>query len=247
MAELENINPHVYRKCEERRLTKDDENDDVADPFDEREIFGKLKMVLWWPIFIHFLFAKDLIRNINDPEHPLTLEELHVLEQSLITVDNEKNTVKVLFTPTIPHCSMATLIGLSIRVKLLRALPPRFKVSVEINPGTHASENAVNKQLADKERVAAALENSHLIEVINQCIAVPIKWRWRFKQGVVLEAVTVLLRTINYIFIYGYLGFFFRILVQYYNNSSRGWPIRVYRFFALIVLLLGRGAVGSYL
>ncbi|XP_019558235.1 MIP18 family protein galla-2-like [Aedes albopictus] len=156
MTELENINPHVYRKCEDRRLTKDDENDDVVDPFDEREIF-------------------DLIRNINDPEHPLTLEELHVLEQSLIKVDNEKSTVKVLFTPTIPHCSMATLIGLSIRVKLLRALPPRFKVSVEINPGTHASENAVNKQLADKERVAAALENSHLIEVINQCIAVPME------------------------------------------------------------------------
>ncbi|KAL9701026.1 hypothetical protein quinque_004467 [Culex quinquefasciatus] len=156
MSELENINPNVYKRSEERKYTENDENDDVADPFDEREIF-------------------DLIRNINDPEHPLTLEELHVLEQSLITVDNEKNFVKVLFTPTIPHCSMATLIGLSIRVKLLRALPPRFKVSVEINPGTHASENAVNKQLADKERVAAALENTHLIEVINQCIAVPIQ------------------------------------------------------------------------
>ena len=36
--------------------------------------------------------------------------------------------VRILFTPTIPHCSMATLIGLSIRVKLLRALPSRFKV-----------------------------------------------------------------------------------------------------------------------
>lgn len=33
------------------------------------------------------------------------------------------------FTPTIPHCSMATLIGLSIKVKLLRSLPQRFKVS----------------------------------------------------------------------------------------------------------------------
>uniref|UniRef100_A0A8D8G6E4 MIP18 family protein CG7949 n=1 Tax=Culex pipiens TaxID=7175 RepID=A0A8D8G6E4_CULPI len=156
MSELENINPNVYKRSEDRKHTENDEDDDVVDPFDEREIF-------------------DLIRNINDPEHPLTLEELHVLEQSLITVDNAKNFVKVLFTPTIPHCSMATLIGLSIRVKLLRALPPRFKVSVEINPGTHASENAVNKQLADKERVAAALENTHLIEVINQCIAVPIQ------------------------------------------------------------------------
>ena len=70
---------------------------------------------------------------------------------------------KVAFTPTIPHCSMATIIGLSIRVKLLRSLPPRFKVDVTIAPGTHASELAVNKQLADKERVAAALENAHLL------------------------------------------------------------------------------------
>ena len=31
---------------------------------------------------------------------------------------------------------------------------------------------AVNKQLGDKERVAAALENSHLLELVNQCLAV---------------------------------------------------------------------------
>ena len=48
----------------------------------------------------------------------------------------------------------------------------RFKVSVKISPGTHVSEEAVNKQLADKERVAAALENSHLIRVINECLSV---------------------------------------------------------------------------
>lgn len=119
-----------------------------------------------------FNLISDLIRLINDPEHPLTLEELHVVQQNLIRVDNEHNEVFVNFTPTIPHCSMATLIGLSIRVKLLRSLPPRFKVTVEITPGTHSSELAVNKQLADKERVAAALENSNLINVINQCIAV---------------------------------------------------------------------------
>lgn len=77
---------------------------------------------------------------------------------------------QVLFTPTIPHCSMATLIGLAIRVRLLRSLPPRFKVQVEIAPGTHQSEAAVNKQLGDKERVAAALENQNLLDVVNQCL-----------------------------------------------------------------------------
>nr|XP_021404440.1 cytosolic iron-sulfur assembly component 2B [Lonchura striata domestica] len=86
-------------------------------------------------------------------------------------VNDAESTVSVEFTPTIPHCSMATLIGLSIKVKLLRSLPDRFKLDVHITPGTHASEHAVNKQLADKERVAAALENSHLLEVVNQCLS----------------------------------------------------------------------------
>lgn len=124
-----------------------------------------------------------IIRNIQDPEHPLTLEQLNVVNRAHIEVhdvegsDTSQNgrsmplsTVDVRFTPTIPHCSMATLIGLSIRVKLLRSLPPRFKVSVRIQPGTHASEQAVNKQLADKERVCAALENKHLLGVVDRCI-----------------------------------------------------------------------------
>lgn len=46
----------------------------------------------------------------------------------------------------------------------------RFKVRVEVTPGTHASEDAVNKQLNDKERVAAALENAHLLGVVNKCL-----------------------------------------------------------------------------
>ena len=61
--------------------------------------------------------------------------------------------------------------GLSIRVQLLRSLPSRFKVTVEVSEGSHMSEHAVNKQLADKERVAAALENNNLVQIINQCIA----------------------------------------------------------------------------
>ena len=37
---------------------------------------------------------------------------------------------------------LATLIGLCLRVKLLRSLPARFKVVVRIAPGTHSSEDA---------------------------------------------------------------------------------------------------------
>jgi metal-sulfur cluster biosynthetic enzyme len=120
----------------------------------------------------------DIIRNIQDPEHPLTLEQLGVVTRQQIEVKENQgsegySTIDVRFTPTIPHCSMATLIGLSVRVKLLRSLPSndRFKVTVRIEPGTHNSELAVNKQLADKERVCAALENKHLLGLVNKCIS----------------------------------------------------------------------------
>lgn len=84
------------------------------------------------------LLKEHLIRSINDPEHPLTLEQLNVVEQSLVEVDDVNNYVKVQFTPTIPHCSMATLIGLAIRVQLLRSLPERFKVQYTLIIRSHS-------------------------------------------------------------------------------------------------------------
>ncbi|TKS86040.1 Mitotic spindle-associated MMXD complex subunit MIP18 MSS19-interacting protein of 18 kDa [Collichthys lucidus] len=129
---LENANPVIFQRSGERLLTATDEDEDIHDPIDDREIFD-------------ILFV-----SINDPEHPLSLEELNVVEQVRVMVNDAESTVGIEFTPTIPHCSMATLIGLSI------------KIDVSITPGTHASEDA--------ERVAAALENSSLLEVVNQCL-----------------------------------------------------------------------------
>uniref|UniRef100_A0A224XYQ2 MIP18 family-like domain-containing protein n=1 Tax=Panstrongylus lignarius TaxID=156445 RepID=A0A224XYQ2_9HEMI len=154
---LLNSNPKLYVKSDERIITDAERDEDLVDEFDEREVF-------------------DLIRNINDPEHPLTLEELNVVELSNVKVNNEKNEVIVHFTPTIPNCSMATLIGLTIRVQLQRSLPARFKTKVLITPGTHSTEDAINKQLGDKERVAAATENTALIQTINQCLATVEKY-----------------------------------------------------------------------
>ena len=155
MSDGLNAAPTIYEAGKEQRSAEDraiEADPDQRDQVDSLEIF-------------------DLIRDIKDPEHPNTLEQLNVAQRQLITVDDERGLVSLTFTPTIPHCSMATLIGLSIRVKLLRSLPPRFKVDVAITPGTHASEHAVNKQLNDKERVAAALENDNLRGVVDKCLA----------------------------------------------------------------------------
>ena len=43
-----------------------DYDDSITDPFDSREIF-------------------DLLRNINDPEHPLTLEQLNVVTEEQVS------------------------------------------------------------------------------------------------------------------------------------------------------------------
>jgi metal-sulfur cluster biosynthetic enzyme len=155
MTTLLNANPTIYN-VSTQNLSSDN---GVFSIVDEDEIEHMTRE----EVFEH-------IRHLNDPEHPLTLEQLNVVSIDNIHVCDPGNTVVIQFTPTIPHCSMATLIGLCIRVKLLRSLPSRFKVTVEITPGAHQSETAVNKQLADKERVAAALENSHLLEVVNKCI-----------------------------------------------------------------------------
>ena len=43
-------------------------------------------------------------------------------------------------------------------------------MDIFVTPGTHSTEAAVNKQLNDKERVAAALENPNLLEMVNKSL-----------------------------------------------------------------------------
>ncbi|KAL7188137.1 hypothetical protein ACSBR1_038072 [Camellia fascicularis] len=50
----------------------------------------------------------------KDPEHPYSLEELKVITEDAIEVDDKHNCVRVTFTPTVEHCSMATVIGLCL-------------------------------------------------------------------------------------------------------------------------------------
>lgn len=96
-----------------------------------------------------------------------------MVQQEHIQVHPSEKQVVVEFTPTIPHCSMATLIGLCIKIRIQTVLPPSFWVDVRIREGTHVTEEAINKQLGDKERVAAALENPALISVVQACISGP--------------------------------------------------------------------------
>ncbi|TFY76480.1 hypothetical protein EWM64_g7534 [Hericium alpestre] len=168
MAELFNANPIVIstgtasqqRKVPsgKRSLWVDENEDDSGLGSEDEELIDSDEVF-------------DLIRSITDPEHStMTLEQLAVVSAPQIDISHERNRVLVEFTPTVPHCGMSTLIGLAIRVRLLRSLPPRFKIDIKLKPGSHQSESSVNKQLNDKERVAAALENPALVEALEGCL-----------------------------------------------------------------------------
>lgn len=175
MAELQNVNPVVLdsNSLPIREAVRDDpfeaiyktyrqthglenDNDDSgclnskdAEPIDEQEIY-------------------DLLSTISDPEHPLTLAQLAVVSLHDIEIIPGPiyKTVRVKIRPTVNHCSMATLIGLCIRVRLERSLPSSYRIDINVKEGSHQSENQVNKQLNDKERVAAACENTQLMSVL---------------------------------------------------------------------------------
>ncbi|CAF2046646.1 hypothetical protein HID58_035126 [Brassica napus] len=145
---LLNANPVVQAKKERLARTQDQHRDyDGLDTLDTK-----------------------YVRDIRDPEHPYSLEQLSVLSEDSITLDDKLNRILITFTPTIQHCRMATIIGLCLRAKLKECLPLHYKVDIRVSPGSHADEDSVNKQLNDKERVVAALENPNLRQLVDECI-----------------------------------------------------------------------------
>lgn len=104
----------------------------------------------------------DLLRTIRDPEKPCTLEDLNVIyEDGIFVMPPTRSNVSVVsklkslkiynntfratqvrieFNPTVPHCSLATLIGLCIRVKVERGLPHNIKLDIYIKKGAHQTE-----------------------------------------------------------------------------------------------------------
>jgi metal-sulfur cluster biosynthetic enzyme len=122
---------------------------------------------------LHPFDVYQMIADIRDPEHPHTLADLGIVDDENITViHSPPSTVRinVTFTPTVGHCSLASLIGLCIREKIRRELVEPFKLQVCVAEGTHDSEEDINKQLNDKERVCAAMENEALMETVSALI-----------------------------------------------------------------------------
>ena len=147
----QNLNPLIktnlykYKKDFLKERQKLENDNKIEDEIDNYEIF-------------------DLIRNINDPEHPYNLEELNIISIDDILVDNINRIIKVYFTPTIDNCGFASLIGLSIKKKLLNFISPRYNIDVFIKEPKNESDKNINKQMNDKERLEASNLNKNLID-----------------------------------------------------------------------------------
>uniref|UniRef100_A0A8C5VDX1 Cytosolic iron-sulfur assembly component 2A n=1 Tax=Microcebus murinus TaxID=30608 RepID=A0A8C5VDX1_MICMU len=107
----------------------------------------------------------DLIRTIWDPEKPHTLEELEVATESCVEVEeiNEDDYLVIIkFMPIVPHCSLATLIGLCLR----RFLTFKHKLEISISEETHSTEEDINQ-------VSGNCDNPNLQEIVEQCVLEP--------------------------------------------------------------------------
>lgn len=135
---------------------------------------GKLRNVCTESIF-------ELLRDIRDPEHPYTLEQLGIIAPEDICISevwSERvvckggqpvKAISVVFTPTVPHCSMAGIIGLCISYQLGMHVDG-YMINIAIKEGTHSTDAALNKQLSDRDRVMAAFQNEGLLDVIKSCV-----------------------------------------------------------------------------
>ncbi|CAN8271485.1 unnamed protein product [Cochlearia groenlandica] len=92
----------------------------------------------------------DHIKDKKDPEHPYSLESM----TTRVMLGNCIFKTKTYFDGILRNFSYFYLLCVDIRVA----------------PGTHETEDAVNKQLNDKERVAAALENPDLVKMVDECL-----------------------------------------------------------------------------
>ncbi|XP_006809695.2 cytosolic iron-sulfur assembly component 2A isoform X1 [Neolamprologus brichardi] len=100
----------------------------------------------------------DVIKSIRDPEKPNTLEELEVVTEKCVEVQElgeDEYLIIIRFSPTVPHCSLATLIGLCLQVKLQRCLPFKHKTFELPN-------SDVTKQIERSHREQKEAEESKL-------------------------------------------------------------------------------------
>ncbi len=109
----------------------------------------------------------EVLKKVYDPEYPMPITELKIVEEDDITIANDG--VKVEFKPTAPYCPMGGVIGIIIKYALEEKLGKN--VEVRVKPGTHAQESMVNQLLSDKKKYEETVDRLKSSGMLERCIA----------------------------------------------------------------------------
>lgn len=114
---------------------------------------------------------KDKIMNIlgkvYDPEYPLSVTELKIVEENDIEISD--NDVTVQFKPTTPYCPMGGIIGVLIKYALEKEL--KVPIKVKIKKGAHVQEEMFNEMLNQNDRYRDILKKLEDSGILKSCIA----------------------------------------------------------------------------
>ncbi|VDI07906.1 Hypothetical predicted protein [Mytilus galloprovincialis] len=120
----------------------------------------------------------DLIRGIIDPEKPQTLEDLEVVneEDTLVSLTQIYLIHRLTFYFTIVIQLLPQFLDLNKLqtgkfLKMLTDISQKYMSMFIEFECTYKLPYEFNKQINDKERIAAAMENPNLRELVDKCIA----------------------------------------------------------------------------
>jgi len=144
--------------------------------------FSIIRSISWIPI--GFVLLSQL-NWIIDPEYPILIFDLEILKLESIIIKNkifsQLVSYEISFFPTYGQCKLAPLLGISIIMAILKksTLKKAFKQTnkkwslnfkITLTDKKHTAGENITKQLNDRERLSAALENSSIRLSVLKCM-----------------------------------------------------------------------------
>jgi metal-sulfur cluster biosynthetic enzyme len=109
----------------------------------------------------------EVLGKIYDPEYPLSVTELKIVEEEDIDISDEGLTVQ--FKPTTPYCPMGGIIGILIKYALEKKLG--IPVKVKVKSGSHVQEEIFNEMLNQEDKYREILKKLEDSGILKSCVS----------------------------------------------------------------------------
>jgi metal-sulfur cluster biosynthetic enzyme len=110
----------------------------------------------------------EVLGKVYDPEYPLSVTELKIVEEEDIDISDEGLTVQ--FKPTTPYCPMGGIIGILIKYALEKKLG--IPVKVKVKSGSHVQEEIFNEMLNQEDKYREILKKLEDSGILKSCVSV---------------------------------------------------------------------------